>query len=113
MTSAEFEEQLRQSVADHIALVHSAAKAAKSRIGTSIPDKMVAEPAFVPAPEPSRPPDITRPAVDFFAEEELPEAPEAAFEEPVEAVPDTPIAFDDFGGSSVDDEGIPVWEDPL
>ncbi len=113
MTSAEFEAQLRQSVADHVALVHAAAKAAKARIGTSIPDRMLPEPAFAPAPEPVRPPNVNRPAVDFFAEEALPEVPVASLEEPAAPLPDAPISFDDFGGGNVDDEGIPVWEDPL
>jgi hypothetical protein len=109
MNSAEFETQLRQSVSDHVALVHAAAKAAKARIGAAIAERMTPQPAFVPAPEPSRRPDVTRPAVDFFAAEEPAAAAAADFERPVR---DAPIAFDDFG-SNVDDEGIPVWEDSL
>ncbi len=47
-------------------------------------------------------------AVDFSLEE--PESFDRALGQ-AGAEPDTAIAFDDFGGA-VDDDGIPVWEDP-
>lgn len=116
MTSADFEAQLRQSVADHVALVHASAQAAKARIGTAMPQPAVAaipdaDPLFDELP--ARP-QRRGPAVNFFAEEELPPepVPEAGVAA-ADALPDGTIAFDDFGGGNVDDEGIPVWEDPL
>lgn len=118
MTSADFEAQLRQSVADHIALVHASAKAAKARIGTTMPQPAAAIAAIPEADplfdEPPAQPQRRGPAVNFLVEEELPAEPVPDAEAPAaDALPDGAIAFDDFGGDNVDDEGIPVWEDPL
>ena len=123
MSSGDFAAELRQSVQDHIALVHTAATAAKARIGQSIP-KAAADPAPMPPPmvEESafHSDDVPRPAVDFFADEPdyaAEEAPvedpafESAIDGPPEPLPDGAISFDDDFASNVDDEGIPVWEE--
>ena len=118
MSSGDFAAELRQSVQDHIALVHTAAAAAKARIGQAVP---AAEAAVPPVPIFDDLPvrrDTPRPTVNFFAEEPVfdqvapPEDPafESAIGAPPEPLPDGAISFDgDF--ASVDDEGIPVWED--
>ena len=91
--------------------MRAAANEAKARIGEAAapPEDAFSAAAFGDHPyEPEQPHD-PRPAVDF----DLPE-PEAAFDAPrpdLGGAPDQSIAFDDFGGS-VDDDGIPVWEDP-
>ena len=99
-------------------MIHGAAAAAKARIGEEVRAPATAS----HAPEPfegdafsaaafSQEPFSThepRPAVDFSMDEA------GAFDAPPEpgsSVPDQAIAFDDFGGV-VDDDGIPVWEDP-
>ena len=124
MSSSDFEAELRQSVADNIALISNAAKAAKARIGQSV--------AGVRPPPPAEPADFEgpRPTVNFAAEEpsyasdlpfaepafdEGPMAEEPAFAEAspfADALPDGAINVDDFAMEGVDDEGIPVWEDP-
>jgi hypothetical protein len=118
MSSGDFAAELRQSVADSIALVHNAAKAAKSRIGQAIPN-----PGVAPIPPLSRDderPSAPRPAVNFFAEEpvyeEVPAVEDDSFASalagPPEPLPEGAISFDDdFSMQGVDDEGIPVWED--
>ncbi|MBV8489932.1 MAG: hypothetical protein JO199_05315 [Candidatus Eremiobacteraeota bacterium] len=126
MSSGDFASELRQSVQDHIALVHTAATAAKARIGQSIP-KPVEPEAPLPPPAPTVEEadyhangGAPRPAVDFFAEEpeyaeEAPQAEDSNFESaldgPPDALPEGAISFDDDFASNVDDEGIPVWEE--
>ena len=102
---------MRQSVADRIALIATAATAAKGRIVKSV--EAIRKPE-----EPSPLVDFgggPRPAVDFGADEpaftEEPAFAEAAFAEP-SPLPQGAIAFDDLAIENVDDEGIPVWEDP-
>ena len=90
-----------------MALIHNAAKAAKARIGQAVPTAPAAAP---PMPAPADLPP--RPAVNFFADEPAFQHVQEEVAEPSEALPEGAIAFDDdFSGSSVDDEGIPVWED--
>jgi len=109
MSTGDFEAELQQSVKDHLALIATAAKAAKGRIGNA--------PPFVA-------PSTARPAVNFDA----PESDEdpafsvqaAAFseadafaEEPAPSpLPQGAISFDDLAVEGIDEEGIPVWEDP-
>lgn len=105
---------MRQSVADHIALISNAAKAAKAHIG-------VATARTAPPPqEPVHAPGPPRPAVDFSAQEPA-FAEEPAFDEApalaespafVDPLPEGAINVDNFAMEGVDDEGIPVWEDP-
>jgi len=126
MSTGDFEAELHQSVADNIALVANAAKAAKARIGASVA-------GFRPPPPPP-PAEITgpRPAVNFDAAEpdfhdEHPAFSDSAFGEPPPAgeepmfgeqpafkdeLPEGAINVDEFAMEGVDDEGIPVWEDP-
>jgi hypothetical protein len=82
MSSGDFEVNLRQSVADHIALIRNAANAAKARIGQSVEAHQAEAPVFDRVHETPPP----RPAVNF--------------------------AFDDADFGEVDAEGIPVWEEP-
>jgi len=117
MSSSDFETELRQSVADSIALVTNAAKAAKARIGQSVAGVR---------PPPAEPQDFEgpRPTVNFAAEEpvfaeapafkdDLPEEPAFAERSPFEdQMPEGAINVDEFALEGVDDEGIPVWEDP-
>ena len=116
MSSGDFETELEQSVRDHLALIANAAKAAKSRIGQGVASQNAPAPA---APPPSQ----ARPAVDFNAPEPDFDPAFAAAAEPNEAdafaaepapapLPDGAIAFEDLAVEGVDDEGIPVWEDP-
>jgi hypothetical protein len=131
MSSSDFEAQLRQSVADNIALISNAAKAAKARIGESVAGTRP-PPAAVPVE-----PEDRGPAVNFAAAEpayddnmpygEAPAFPETpAFAEPEEAeapafaeqpafkdqLPQGAINVDEFAVEGMDEEGIPVWEDP-
>jgi hypothetical protein len=121
MSTGDFATELRQSVQDHIALVHTAAKTAKARIGQSIPR---AQPVQAPpaASPPEREPVVDstpRPAVNFFADEpafDVAPASDPSFESAldgrVDPLPEGAISFEDsFVGGNVDDEGIPVWED--
>lgn len=125
MSTGDFEAELQQSVQDHLALIATAAKAAKARIGTSVQAKRAPEPPepFANMPAPPPPPSAPRPAVNFDAPEptEDPAFAEAsAFSEAdafaAEAAPSPlpagAISFDDLAVEAVDDEGIPVWEDP-
>jgi hypothetical protein len=123
MSSSDFAAELRQSVADHLALIQNAARAAKARIGEAIPDAPAASPlSAVSFDEPAlrEMPSPPRPAVNFFAEEpvldEVPAVEDDSFASalagPPEPLPEGAIAFDDgFSVAGVDDEGIPVWED--
>jgi hypothetical protein len=116
MSSSDFEAELRQSVADNLALIANAAKAAKARIGQSVagvtpPAPVVQQGTF----------DNPRPAVNFDADEPvfdaagddaergLPPYDEAIHEN---GLPEGAISFDNFDSGGVDDDGIPVWEDP-
>lgn len=127
MSTGDFEAELQQSVKDHLALIGTAAKAAKARIGTSVQSLRVSEPdpAFDDAP-PIEPPPLRRPrpAVNFDAVE-LDEDPafavqaamrseaDAFAEEPAPSpLPEGAISFDDLAVEGIDEEGIPVWEDP-
>lgn len=68
------------------------------------------------------PPPAPRPAVNFFADEPVfDEGPASAEDDSFasalagspEPLPNGSISFDDnFTMQGVDDEGIPVWEDP-
>jgi hypothetical protein len=126
MSTGDFEAELQQSVQDHLALIATAAKAAKGRIGTSVQLKRTPEPpeafANMPAPPPPSP-SAPRPAVNFDAPEPQDDplfAEAAAFNEadafaaePAPSpLPAGAISFDDLAVEAVDDEGIPVWEDP-
>lgn len=108
-------------------MIHTAAAAAKARIGQAIP-KAEAPSFDVPPDMPDVPAfhyDFTpRPAVNFFADEPSYAQPAAAVHAddpafasaienpaPADALPDGAITFDDDFSSNVDDEGIPVWED--
>ncbi len=121
MSSGDFEAELEQSVQDHLAFVTNAAQAAKARIGQSIESQRTAVPETVPQPSPSDP----TPAVDFSAREpdfdpafatatgpETSEADAFAAEPAPAPLPEGAISFDDLAVEGVDDEGIPVWEDP-
>ena len=127
MSTGDFEAELQQSVHDHLALIAAAAKAAKGRIGTSVKSLRASEPAPVLedppviTPSPARQP---RPAVNFDAPE-LDEDPvfatqaavlseaDAFAEEPAPSpLPQGAISFDDLAVEGIDEEGIPVWEDP-
>ena len=127
MSTGDFEAELQQSVHDHLALIAAAAKAAKGRIGTSVKSLRASEPAPalddapVIAPAPSRQP---RPVVNFDAlepDEDPAFAAQAAVfseadafaEEPAPSpLPQGAISFDDLAVEGIDEEGIPVWEDP-
>lgn len=118
MSSSDFEAEVRQSVADNIALIGNAAKAAKARIGQSV--------AGSRPPPPAEPADFEgpRPAVNFAAEEPVYDTGPDVFADtgfqdaPAEAppfedvLPEGAINVDEFAMEGVDDEGIPVWEDP-
>ena len=123
MSSGDFAEELRQSVQDQLSLIQAAARAAKARIGQGIVD------AGSPQAPPAEVPPILEssdefgghmPAVDFFAEEPIhdepmePEDPAfaAAVQHSGNGVPDGAIEFDSFDSGGMDDEGIPVWEEP-
>ncbi len=124
MSSGDFEAELQQSVQDHLALIATAAKAAKARIGTSVQSLRTPEPPAAPADSPARAPGRPRPAVNFDAPEgdvDLAFAAEAsafseadafAAEPAPSPLPAGAISFDDLAVEAVDDEGIPVWEDP-
>jgi len=104
-------------------LIATAAKAAKARIGTSVQLIRTPEP---PAPfddEPAPAPSGFRPAVNFDAPEPqddpafaeasaFSEADAFAAEPAPSPLPDGAISFDELAVEAVDDEGIPVWEDP-
>jgi hypothetical protein len=104
MSTGDFEAELRQSVNDNLAFIANAASAAKARIGEEIPT------GSSPAPV-AGPPSEARPAVDFSVPE--PDFDPAFATEPApEPLPDGAMQFDDLTLEGVDDEGIPVWEDP-
>lgn len=127
MSSGDFAEGLRQSVQDQLSLIQSAARAAKARIGQGVadaagpPPPMPASPppAFSTVPEESDYVKNTGPAVDFFAEEPDHDA-RADSEDPMfshavsggNGVPEGSISYDNYAEPGIDDEGIPVWEDP-
>jgi hypothetical protein len=97
MSTGDFEAQVRQSVADHLALIATAATAAKGRIVKSV--ELLQAPLPAPAAvsfDEVASPSTPRPAVNFSAEE-------PAFAEE--------SAFSDDFSVSADDDGIPVWED--
>jgi hypothetical protein len=124
MSTGDFEAELQQSVKDHLALIATAAKAAKGRIGTGIQTVRATAPAPAVNAPPFVAPSTARPAVNFDA----PESDEdpafsvqaAAFseadafaEEPAPSpLPQGAISFDDLAVEGIDEEGIPVWEDP-
>jgi hypothetical protein len=119
MSSGDFEAHVRQSVADHMALIQTAAAAAKTRIVTSV--EVMQGPSQPPAAVDFAAAEIgaaPRPAVDFSAEEPS-FSEESAFVEAdafagasaSAALPEGAISFDDLAVEGVDDEGIPVWED--
>jgi hypothetical protein len=130
MSDGDFAEQLRQSVQDQLALIQSAARAAKARIGQGVANATtVATPP--PAPTASAvppqvpeytglPPTRSGAAVDFFADEPVhdrplePEDPAfaAAVEGGGEGLPEGSIEFDNYAQEGMDDDGIPVWEEP-
>jgi hypothetical protein len=124
MSSGDFEAELQQSVNDHLAFIENAATAAKARIGEGVQSVKGAAGAPAPAPTPPSPPSEARPAVDFSVPEpDFDPAFATAADEPSEAdafaaepapapLPEGSITFDDFAVEGVDDEGIPVWEDP-
>lgn len=110
-------------------MIATAAKAAKARIGTGVQTLRASAPAPAPAvedppliqPSPSR---GTRPAVNFDAPEldddpafaaqsaALSEADAFAEEPAPSPLPQGAISFDDLAVEGMDEEGIPVWEDP-
>jgi hypothetical protein len=115
MSSGEFEAELEQSVQDHLAFVANAASAAKARIGEAIESGSAS----------AAPPSDLRPAVDFSTPEPdfdpalaagsdpgTPEADAFAAEPAPSPLPEGAISFDDLAVEGVDDEGVPVWEDP-
>ncbi|MGC2130331.1 MAG: hypothetical protein WA629_09560 [Candidatus Aquilonibacter sp.] len=126
MSTGDFEAELQQSVKDHLALIAAAAKAAKARIGTSVKDLRASEPApaFDDAPVQPSPSRQPRPAVNFdtpepdedpaFAAQAAVFSEAHAFaEEPAPSpLPEGAISFDDLAVEGIDEEGIPVWEDP-
>lgn len=128
MSEGDFAEQLRQSVQDQLALIQSAARAAKARIGEGVAKATTASaPAPTPPPPESPPGSLEYPppqrsgaAVDFFADEPVhdqplePEDPAfvAAVEAGSEGLPEGSIEFDNYAQEGMDDDGIPVWEEP-
>jgi hypothetical protein len=117
MSSGDFEAELEQSVQDHLAFVANAANAAKARIGEAIDSRN--------APPPVTPRSDLTPAVDFNAPEPdfdqtfaaapgstAAEADAFAAEPAPSPLPEGAISFDDLAVEGVDDEGVPVWEDP-
>ncbi|HUA08338.1 MAG TPA: hypothetical protein VMA98_03625 [Candidatus Acidoferrales bacterium] len=127
MSSGDFEAELHQSVQDHLALIANAAKAAKARIGATVeslsgPPEVEEDPVFSAAPPPA--PSGPRPAVNFDAPEPdfdtafaaeaaaFSEADAFAAEPAPSPLPEGAISFDDLAVENVDEEGIPVWEDP-
>jgi hypothetical protein len=117
MSSGDFETELNQSVQDHLAFIATAAQAAKARIGESVESKSVPPAASRPAGEPRPAVDFSAPEPDFdpaFASAASAESEADAFAaEPAPApLPEGAITFDDLAVEAVDDEGIPVWEDP-
>jgi hypothetical protein len=131
MSSGDFASELQQSVRDHVAFIHTAAQAAKARIGQGIAAAQPAggqptplEPADFQGPRPTVNFDLDEPdyhpakegAEPLFPEDGAGEGP-GVEADPLFAqqagVPDGAITFDDgFAVENVDDEGIPVWEDP-
>jgi hypothetical protein len=124
MSSGDFEAELQQSVQDHLALIATAAKAAKVRIGTSVQSVRTPEPPPAFGDMPTTAPSGLRPAVNFDAPEPdddpafaaeaaaLSEADAFAAQASPSPLPAGTISFDDLAVEAVDDEGIPVWEDP-
>jgi enamine deaminase RidA (YjgF/YER057c/UK114 family) len=115
MTSGDFEAQVNQSVADQLALIQTAAQAAKARIVKSVEvlhdqpnDFSVAQPAVAAPRAPRAAVDFSAAEPAFFKEPAFPDDP--AFGEG-SGLPHGAISFDDLAVESVDDEGIPVWED--
>jgi hypothetical protein len=125
MSNGDFEAELKASVQDHLALIATAAKAAKVQITagvTRLAPAAAAEPAPIREPAAFQDPTpSSRSIVNFDAPEpDFDPAFSSAFateadafaEEPAPLPPPEP-AFDDFSNmGNVDDEGIPVWEDP-
>jgi len=124
MSSGDFAAELQQSVNDSLALIHTAAKTAKARIGQAVQEHRAPE---APGPAIDMPSPSRRPAVNFDADEsDLDPAFSSAFGEPAafseadafaaepapSPLPEGAISFDDLAVEGVDDEGIPVWEDP-
>jgi hypothetical protein len=97
MSSGDFEAELEQSVQDHLAFIANAANAAKARIGEAIDSES--------APASKAPQSDPKPAVDFST-------PEPDFDAAFAAGSDPTTAEADLAVEGVDDEGIPVWEDP-
>lgn len=129
MSSGDFAEELRQSVQDQLSLIASAARAAKARIGQGVTDAAGPPPAMAASPAPTFSTDLpsepdyvknTGPAVDFFADEPVHDAPAAEGDDPRfshamsggNGVPEGAISYDNYAEPGIDDEGIPVWEDP-
>jgi hypothetical protein len=124
MSSGDFEAELQQSVNDHLAFIANAATAAKARIGEGVQATKGTTAAPTAADAPPSPANEARPAVDFSAPEpDFDPAFAAAADDPSEAdafaaepapapLPEGAISFDDLAVEGVDDEGIPVWEDP-
>jgi hypothetical protein len=119
MSNGDFEAELEQSVQDHLAFIANAAKVAKARIGQSVESgNTPAVPAPPPASsEPRAAVDFSAPEPDFdpaFAAAAGDETEADAFAaEPAPApLPEGAISFDELAVEGVDDEGIPVWEDP-
>ena len=127
MSGGDFAEELRQSVQDQLALIQSAARAAKARIGQGIADAAGPPPPMPASPPPafSTVPDeadfakSSGPAVDFFADEPVHDRP-ADGDDPLfshamsggNGVPEGNISYDDYADPGIDDEGVPVWEEP-
>jgi len=124
MSTGDFAAELQASVQDHLALIASAAAAAKARIGEGITK---VRPAAAPKADPELRSDVPQasPArsavVNFDAPEpDFDPAFAGAFDAPVgeadafaeEPAPVPPASFDDLSVEGVDDEGIPMWEDP-
>jgi hypothetical protein len=120
MSSGDFAAELEQSVQDHLALIATAAQAAKARIGQGVANAQTPLPV-AEAPAPPEPDGASRAALVNFdapepdfdpafagAYEPGPSEADAFAEEPAPNV----AAFDDFAIGNVDDDGIPVWEDP-
>jgi hypothetical protein len=123
MSSGDFASELQQSVADHIAFIHTAATAAKARIGAGIvgSQPLAPEPADLEGPRPTvnfsmEEPAYGGPGETQGAEALFPDTDTFVEEDPAFAdarLPEGAITYDDgYGGGNIDDDGIPVWEDP-
>ncbi|HTZ55895.1 MAG TPA: hypothetical protein VMB20_12610 [Candidatus Acidoferrum sp.] len=117
MSSGDFETELEQSVQDHLALIANAVKAAKARIGEGVASQTQSAPVPPSPAEPRAAVDFNTPEPDFDpafdAAAGAPGEADAFAAEPAPApLPEGAIAFDDLAVEGLDDEGIPVWEDP-